>query len=75
MVKLLNLNQTIYELTNQYPELINILYELGFHDIIKPNMLNTVGKIMTLQKGALMKKISLNQIQEALVMKGFTVEF
>ena len=31
---------------------MNILSDMGFTDITKPGMLNTVGRFMTLDKGA-----------------------
>ena len=44
----INLNTTIYELCREYPEIAEILDELGFHDILKPGMLNTAGRFMTI---------------------------
>ena len=35
---------------------------LGFDSIVNPIMLNTVGKVMTIKKGAQMKKIDLDEI-------------
>ena len=34
----------------------NILAEIGFVDILKPGMLNTAGRFMTIPKGAAMRK-------------------
>lgn len=54
MAKKLDLNKTVYELTQEYPELIEIMAGLGFTEIIKKPMLHSVGKIMTIPKGAKM---------------------
>ena len=62
MSKKIDLNKTVYELTAQYPELIDIMAELGFSEITKKAMLNSVGKIMTIPKGAKMKKIPMNDV-------------
>ena len=71
MNKVINLNKSIYELTGEYPELIEILASLGFTDITKPGMLKTAGRFMTLPKGAVLKKISLDEIKKILLEKGF----
>jgi hypothetical protein len=49
------------------------MVELGFKDISKPVMLNTMGKVMTLTKGARMKGLSLDDIKEKLTNKGYEI--
>ena len=71
MAKKLDLNKTIYELTQEYPELIEIMAGLGFTEIIKKPMLHSVGKIMTIPKGAKMKNISMMDVVTTLMGKGF----
>ena len=66
MNKIINLNDSIYEINNKYPEIKEILYNLGFTDIVKPGMINTAGRFMTLKKGSQMKKIDLNLIKDLL---------
>lgn len=69
----IDLNNSVYNLCNEYPELLDILHELGFKDIIKPGMLNTAGRFMTIKKGAIMKKNDLDTIKETLIQKGYDV--
>ena len=71
MAKKLDLNKTVYELTQEYPELIEIMAGLGFTEIIKKPMLHSVGKIMTIPKGAKMKNISMIDVVTTLMGKGF----
>lgn len=71
MAKKLDLNKTVYELTQEYPELIEIMAGLGFTEIIKKPMLHTVGKIMTIPKGAKMKSISMMDVVTTMMGKGF----
>ncbi|NLP16614.1 MAG: DUF1858 domain-containing protein [Clostridiales bacterium] len=71
--KIIDLNRSVYDLCNEYKELTDILYDLGFVDIVKPGMLNTVGRFMTIKRGAIMKKISLEVIKEALNQSGYVV--
>lgn len=71
--KVIDLNKTVFELSRDYPEMIELLDELGFHDIVKPGMLQTAGRFMTLPKGAAMKKISLELIKHVLMEKGYKI--
>ncbi|MDD3414728.1 MAG: DUF1858 domain-containing protein [Lachnospiraceae bacterium] len=73
MNKKINLNNTVYELCKEYPEIADILSGLGFHDILKPGMLQTAGHFMTIPKGAAMKKINLEEIKETLTEQGFQI--
>lgn len=71
MVKKLDLNKTVYELAKEYPEIVEIMVELGFTEIAKKPVLNSIGKIMTIPKGAKMKDIPMGDIVAALMRKGF----
>ena len=71
MAKKLDLNKTVYELTQEYPELIDIMAGLGFKEITKKAMLQSVGKIMTIPKGAKMKNIPMMDVVTALMGHGF----
>jgi len=73
MEKIIDLNQTIYQIHEQNPEIREIMAEMGFQDITKPGMLQTAGRFMTIPKGAAMKKMDLDVIRKALEEKGFTV--
>ncbi len=71
--KNLDLSLTVNELCKQYPELPAIMAELGFKDITKPMALQTVGRIMTIPKGAAIKGIDLAKIVARFESEGFTV--
>ncbi len=73
MTKELDLSKSVYALTKQYPELIGILEKLGFEDIGKKGRLLTVGKIMTIPKGAKMKDIPMAKVVMTLMNEGFTL--
>ncbi|MCR5641361.1 MAG: DUF438 domain-containing protein [Lachnospiraceae bacterium] len=74
MEKKLNLNKSVYELTNQYPELIAVLADLGFTEITKEVARNTVGKLMTIPKGAMVKGIDMVDVVLALKNRGYVLE-
>jgi len=69
--KVIDLKKSIYQLSKQYPEIVNIMKELGFDRILEPGMLETVGRFMTIPKGAAMKGFDLNQIREAFITRGY----
>lgn len=71
MSKRIDLNKTIYQLCQEYPELIDILDKLGFNEITKKAMRISVGKIMTLSKGSKMKNIPMSKIISSLEENGF----
>lgn len=73
MAKLLDLDQTVHALCTQYPDLPELLQEAGFSDITKPGMLNTVGRFMTIPKGAAMKRIDLKQVRQLFEAHGYEV--
>ena len=73
MDKVVDLTMTVYDISQVYPEIIDILKELGFKDIVKPGMLQTAGRFMTIPKGAAMKNISLEHIKLVLGEKGYIV--
>ena len=57
MSKLIDLNKNVQDLCTQYPELIGIMTDLGFKDITRPITLATIGKVMTIPKGAAIQKV------------------
>lgn len=71
MAKELDLSKSVYALTKQYPELIGILEKLGFNEITKKGRLITVGKIMTIPKGAKAKDIPMAKVVVTLMNEGF----
>jgi selenophosphate synthetase-related protein len=71
--KLIDLNETIYDLCKDDSEIPLILSELGFKDITRPGMISTAGKIMTINKGATLKKIDIDTIKEKFISKGYKI--
>lgn len=69
----ININQTIQSIVLNHPDVKDILFELGFKDIVKPGMLQTVGRFMTIQKGAELKNIALPLIKETFNQHGYEI--
>lgn len=74
MTKVIDLAKTVYELTEQYPELAGIMKEIGFLGIANPVMLNTMGRIMTIPKGCEKMGIDLGEVKKVLTEKGFEIK-
>ena len=74
MSKILDLDKPVYELAKEYPDFIDIFASLGFADIKNPVMLNSMGRIITVNKGSKMKKIPLEKIKEVFIEHGYEIE-
>ncbi|WP_173432526.1 DUF438 domain-containing protein [Sharpea azabuensis] len=58
-------------LVEEYPELIDIMAEIGFKEITKPISLKMMGRVMTIPKGCSVKGFDLNDIITKLNSYGF----
>ncbi|MGE4571241.1 MAG: DUF1858 domain-containing protein [Candidatus Izemoplasmatales bacterium] len=56
-MKVLKDSISIYQLSKECPQTKDIMKNLGFEDIVKPGMLQTAGRFMTLKKGCEFKKV------------------
>ena len=73
MDKTLDLSKTIYELSRDDPGIVPVMQEAGFAEIANPVMLRTAGRIMTIPKGALMRKISLDAVIKIFRDHGYSI--
>ncbi|PKM50470.1 MAG: hypothetical protein CVV02_11050 [Firmicutes bacterium HGW-Firmicutes-7] len=73
MEKTLDFTKNLYELCTENPEIIEIMKELGFGNITGKGTLNSIGRIMTIPKGATMKNISIEHIKSTFESKGYTI--
>lgn len=73
MKKVLRMDESIFEIVSRYPEVIEIMVELGFSDITKPGMLQTAGRFMTLSKGIKLKKMDLDTVKLAFERYGVEI--
>lgn len=71
MAKVIDLNKTVAELVGEYPEIKEIMKELGFTEIVNPMALKVMGKVMTIPKGAMVKGIDLDTIRAKFRENGF----
>lgn len=73
--KTIDLNRTLFDLTEEYPELIDILCEIGLEGVIHPEMRRTGGKIMPVIEGLKRHGVVLENAVKTLEEKGFNVSY
>jgi hypothetical protein len=73
MGKEIDFKKTVYELSRENPEVVDIMKELGFENIANEGMLNIAGRFMTIPKGAAMKGISMEKIRQVFESKGYMI--
>jgi len=71
--KTIDLRQPVQKLCEQYPQLTDIMRQLGFTEIVKPGMLSTVGRFMTIPKGAAMRGVDMETVRQTLKENGFEI--
>ncbi|MDF2535174.1 MAG: threonyl-tRNA synthetase [Bacillales bacterium] len=70
-MKQISIKTSIYTLSLTHPEIVTIMKDCGFENITQPGMLQTAGRLMTIEKGAKMKGISLEFIQKIFRKNGY----
>ncbi|MGN1382863.1 MAG: DUF438 domain-containing protein [Eubacterium sp.] len=73
MSRILDLKKSVYELVTENPELAELMAALGFTEITKKAALNTVGRMMTIPKGAEIKDIDLRYVVSILQKAGYSL--
>jgi hypothetical protein len=73
MSNVIDLKKSVHDICKKHPKVLEIMKELGFDSITKPGMLNTMGKFMTIEKGAQMKGIALEKIKKTFADEGFEI--
>jgi hypothetical protein len=64
----------VYELFKEDPNVIEIMKEIGFESISNPARLNTVGRFVTIPKGAEMKGITIEKIKDEFIKRGYSIK-
>lgn len=73
-MKEIDLSKTIFELTEEFPELIDILKGLGFLGVKNPIIRKTLGRKTTLPDGCKKQGKDLNEVINSLKEKGFGIK-
>ena len=70
-MKEIDLSKSVYELTETYPELIDILKEIGFLGVGNPIARKTLGRVTTIPQGCQKQGKDLAEVVKKLEEKGF----
>lgn len=74
MSRTIDFSRSVHDICKEDPQVIEIMKELGFEQITGPASLNTVGRFMTIPKGAVMKGIALEKIKGEFSKKGYSIK-
>ena len=74
MLKLIDLKKNVYELTEAYPELIEVLKEMGFLGVANPIARKILGKVTTIPQGCKKQGKDLDEVIKKLEELGFKVK-
>lgn len=73
-MKPIRLSQTVFDAVKQYPELVEIIADLGFTQVRNSFMLRTLGKRFSLNQAISRSGLKREYIIDLLMSKGFQVE-
>lgn len=73
-MKTIDGNKTVYVLIQENPELKDVLVNLGFTPLNDPKMLNTVGRMMSLNNGAKQIKLDREDLKAGLREANFELK-
>lgn len=69
----ISLDTPVRDLVTAHPEIVPVMVGMGLDGVTQPSLLNTVGRFMTLNKGARMKHIPVADLVKTLQDAGFEV--
>lgn len=74
MDKVIDLSKSVYEICDEYPEVIGKLMTLGFESLEDSTMRNTAGRFVTLPRAAKMKNVPLDKIKDMFRIYGYEIK-
>ena len=72
-MKKIDLTKSLYESVKEYPEIVNIMADLGFKEILNKGALELMGRVVSIEKGAKIRNIDINKIKQAFIDNGFKI--
>ncbi|MGM0365788.1 MAG: DUF1858 domain-containing protein [Actinomycetota bacterium] len=73
-MKEIDLNKSVYQLTEEYPELAGILKEMGFLGAANPVVRKTLGRKTNIIKGSEKQGKDLGEVIKRLEEEGFKIK-
>ena len=74
LMKEIDLSKSLFQITEEYPELIEILKDLGFLGVTNPIARNTMGRATTIPQGSKKMGLELSEVVKKLTEAGFEVK-
>ena len=74
MEKVISLTDSIYNIVSKNEEVIEVMEILGFEGMTNKKTIGSVGRIMSLSKGAKFKNIDIKTIKDEFEKHGFIVK-
>lgn len=74
MMKEIDLTKSVYELTEAYPELIEVLKGMGFLGVANAIARNTMGRVTTIPQGCQKMGLDMADVLKKLTEAGFEVK-
>lgn len=73
MNQIIDLNQNVYDVVQNNPEVIDLLVDLGFKPLKNPVMLKSIGRTTSIKQGAKLIGLSLDEIKKNLEWNGYSI--
>lgn len=70
----IDLTIPVKQVIDAHPEIVDILVDLGFSPLANPAMRNTVGKVVSLEKGCKMINLPIEQLINELSWNGYSIK-
>lgn len=74
MAEAIDLDASVFETCTAHPEVKDLMAAAGFSEIVKPGMLQTMGKFMTIRKGCSVKGVDLDELVRTFQAHGLAVK-
>lgn len=74
MAEMIDLDASVFETCQAHPDVKDLMAQAGFTEIVKPGMLATMGKIMTIRKGCRVKGVDIDALVRTFQAQGLSVK-
>lgn len=71
---LVDFDAPLAQVCSEHPEVKDVMAEAGFTEILKPGMLGTVGKLMTIRKGCAVRGVDVDELAATFQKRGFAAK-
>lgn len=71
---MIDLDLPVYQTLQDHPEILDLLVDLGFKPLKNPVMVNSLGKVTSLRRGASLIQLDLNDLITSLDQNGYLIK-